>query len=249
MAVDATQQSVHRRTARLCDLHAVDDFEHTVFFTLDIDWAHDVVLNACMELFVRAGIKATFFATHATPLLDTLRSSPLFEVGLHPNFNFLLQGDHRYGSTHSEVLDHYRRIAPEAVSVRSHSLVQGSQILGDFIRSGFRFDANLLIPWRSGIALKPIQHWDDAMTRVPYCWEDDTHIVYGDSWDPDAVLRHPGLKVFDFHPIHVFLNTESLDRYEAARPHLADPEKLKGHVNRDHYGVRNFLEDLFRRLQ
>lgn len=237
------------RTARICDIHDAADIERTLFFTLDIDWANDQVLRFCSNLFSRHGITATFFVTHDTPVLNELRASKLFELGLHPNFNYLLTGDSRYGSTHAEVLKHYRAIVPDAVSVRSHSLVQGSQILGEFVTSGFRFDANLLIPWNSGTALKVIRHWDSRMVRVPYCWEDDTHLTYGDPWDPDAFLAHPGLKVLDFHPIHIYLNTEVLSRYDAARPFLQQPLELERHINTTKYGVRNFLEDLIQRIK
>lgn len=43
------------------------------------------------------------------------------------------------------------------------------------------------------------------------------------------LASRPGLKVFDFHPIHVFLNTESLDRYERTRPLHQNPKELIKH--------------------
>lgn len=237
------------QTSRICDIGTTTDVEHTLFFTLDIDWASDHVLRFCADLLARHGMRATFFVTHDTPVLDELRANAEFELGLHPNFNPLLLGDSRYGSTYAEVLQYYRRIVPDAVSIRSHSLVQGSQILGEFVNSGFRFDANLLIPWRSGTRLSVIEHWDRRMVRVPYCWEDDTHLTYGDPWDPDALLAHPGLKVLDFHPIHIYLNTDAMARYEAARPFLQQPSELERHVNTARYGVRNYLEDLIQSIQ
>ena len=50
------------------------------------------------------------------------------------------------------------------------------------------------------------------------------------------------MKVFDFHPIHVFLNTESLNRYERARPFFQNPKELIKH-RYEGYGTRNrFIE-------
>ena len=40
------------------------------------------------------------------------------------------------------------------------------------------------------------------------------------------IALRPGLKCFDFHPIHVFLNTENLNRYERTRPIHQNPKEL-----------------------
>lgn len=51
-------------------------------------------------------------------------------------------------------------------------------------------------------------------------------------------------RVFNFHPIHVFLNSDNLDRYEEARSYLKDYEKLKLCCNKDKFGIRDFLIEL-----
>lgn len=49
--------------------------------------------------------------------------------------------------------------------------------------------------------------------------------------------------VINFHPIHVFLNTESMDRYESVRHiHQNAQELLK--YRYEGYGTRNLLIDL-----
>ena len=73
-----------------------------VFLTFDIDWASDFVLEYCIDLIESAQVKATFFVTHETPLLERLRENPNFELGIHPNFNPLLEGDFRYGKNYCE---------------------------------------------------------------------------------------------------------------------------------------------------
>ena len=59
---------------------------------------------------------------------------------------------------------------------------------------------------------------------------------------PNSPLRG-GLKVFDFHPIHVFLNTESLERYERTRALHHNPKELIKH-RYEGYGTRNRLIEL-----
>src|SRR4051812_40862134 len=51
-----------------------------VCLTVDVEWAHPVVLADLVSLFNEAGVAATFFVTHAGVEL------PGHERGLHPNF-------------------------------------------------------------------------------------------------------------------------------------------------------------------
>lgn len=233
------------RFVKICDIERVgDNYADKVFLTFDIDWASDEVLEFCINLLKKHNISATYFVTHETPLLQTMIESPEIELGIHPNFNFLLNGDFRYGKNFLEVIDYYLEIVPEAVSVRSHSLVQGSPILEAFSDRNLKYDLNLLIPSSSNIQLKPFKGWQNDFTRLPFFWEDDTHLLYNDPNEVNLYLDRPGLKIFNFHPIHVFLNTENLARYNDSRAHLNDFNLLEGFVNNSTFGTRDFLENL-----
>lgn len=85
-----------------------------IFLTFDIDWASDEVLEYCLEIVEKAKVKATWFATHKTPLLKRILENPLFELGIHPNFNPLLEGNFCYGKNYKEVLEYYLEIVPNA---------------------------------------------------------------------------------------------------------------------------------------
>jgi hypothetical protein len=216
-----------------------------VFLTFDIDWAHDEVLSDTIDLVERTDVAATWFVTHDTPLLDRLRGNPKFELGIHPNFNFLLQGDDRNGRTAQEVVDRVRMIVPDALSIRSHSMAQSSQLLDLFAREGLSHDCNHFIPAHVDIELKCWLLWN-GMVRVPYFWEDDLACVNADSASRNNMtdlVRRPGLRVFDFHPIHVFLNTEHLSRYQHTRPLHDKPDEL---IRQRHEGegTRTLLMDL-----
>lgn len=88
----------------------------------------------------------TWFVTHETPLFARLRSNPEFELGIHPNFNFLLSGDRRAVRNATEAVDQMMTIVPEVKSVRSHSTTQSSCLLNLFALRGmsairsFRFN-------------------------------------------------------------------------------------------------------------
>jgi hypothetical protein len=147
------------------------------YLSLDIDWAHDDVLADTIDLVEEYHVSATWFVTHNTPLIARLRSHPRFELGIHPNFNFLLNGDCRAGCDAAEVVDRLMAIVPEAKSVRSHSTTQSSGLLDLFLRRGLTHECNAFIPVQSGISLKPWRLWSN-LTRVPYNYEDDVHILY-----------------------------------------------------------------------
>jgi len=219
-----------------------------LFMTFDVDWAHDEILADTMQLVAGAGAAATWFITHDTQLLRDMRSQPAWELGIHPNFNTLLQGSASSGATADKILEDLMRLILEAVSVRSHSMTQSSPLLDAFARAGLTHDVNHFVPSGSRIQVKPWLLWN-GMVRVPYIWEDDVHCAYQTSQQPElepsaiAADSSSGLKVFDFHPIHVFLNTESLDRYERTRPIHRDPSELIKH-RFDGYGTRSRLIDL-----
>jgi hypothetical protein len=223
-----------------------------LYLTFDIDWAHDEIITDTIELVEAHESSATWFITHKTTLLERLRSNIDFELGIHPNFNFLLDGDNRAGKDAAEVVDRLLAFLPEAKCVRSHSLTQSSKLSELFRFKGLTHECNTLIPAISEITLKP---WTSfcGLTRVPYFWEDDVHILYESIGIPQQNIVElattekkkggGGLKVFDFHPIHVFLNTESLDRYERTRPLHHNPKELIKH-RYEGYGTRNRLIEL-----
>ena len=58
--------------------------------TFDVDWASEEMLHDVIQLLEKYNCKATFFATHKSKIIESLSNSSNFEIGLHPNFNFLL---------------------------------------------------------------------------------------------------------------------------------------------------------------
>lgn len=199
--------------------------ETRIHLTFDVDWVCDEVLADTIDLVEEAEVAATWFVTHDTPLLSRLRENPKFELGIHPNFNFLLMGDSTNGSTAEEVVDRLMEIVPEARSVRSHSVTQSSRLLQLFVDKGLTHDSNDFIPERSKISILPWQLWN-GLIKVPYFWSDELACIWQSITGLNELITRPGLKVFDFHPIHVFLNTENIVRYEQTRTIHHKPQEL-----------------------
>ncbi len=224
----------------------------TAFLTIDIDWAEDKVLNDTIDLVEKADVEATWFITHQTAVLDRLRENPKFELGIHPNFNFLLEGDTRNGGNFREVIERLLDVVPGAKSLRSHSLCTSTKLLQLMPEYGLTHESNTYIPWGQEPA-KPFQIWNDVV-RVAHSFEDDLFLLESDErgmLDGETMSGHvrkyhsaaDRISVFDFHPIHVFLNTNSIERYESTRSiHRQHDELIKHRFEGD--GARLALRAL-----
>lgn len=210
-----------------------------IFLTLDIDWAHDEVIRDSLQLVQNAHVETTWFLTHKTALLVDFEQDAKIEVGIHPNFNPLLNGDSKVDS--SKVIADCLSMFPAAQSVRSHSLVQSERLVDQFREAGMTHISNLFIPYESGVQIKPFFLWD-RMIVVPHFWQDNVAMKMNADFPGRADLVS-GLNIFDFHPIHIFLNTENLDRYERTRPFHQKPDELIKH-RYEGYGTRNRLLEL-----
>ena len=212
------------------------------FITLDMEWCHDDVLAYSINLLEKADVSATWFITHDTPMLHKLRDNPNFELGIHPNFNPLLEGDYRNGKNAEEVIDRLMNIVPEAKSVRSHSLTQSSKLLGLYKKKGLQFDCNDFVPFQEGINVKPYRLWNE-MIKVPHIWEDDISCVYGGLCTSKVDYNTNELCVFDFHPIHIFINSFDLSLYESTKEFQSNPDEMyKKRWQKD--GTQTWLENL-----
>jgi len=223
-----------------------ESWKNKVFLTFDMDWCADEVLSYTLDLLERYNIKATFFVTHKTTLLTRMRKNQNIELGIHPNFNPLLNGNFQYGKTIDEVVQFYKQIVPESVSVRSHSLTISTPILNVFENHDLKYECNQYIPLNSNIILKPYKHINKVI-RIPHFWEDDLHCIYQDSWYLDKYLNYDGLKVFDFHPNNLFLNCAREEHYLSAKPYFSDFEKLKTLINKS-TGELDFFNNLLEKV-
>lgn len=214
-----------------------------IFLTFDIDWASDEVLEYCLNIVEKAEVKATWFATHKTPLLERILENPLFELGIHPNFNPLLEGNFCYGKNYEEVLKYYLDIVPKAKVMRSHSLAHSSRILMEAKKLGITHESNICIPCvAQGVQseqILPYLNWD-GLVRCPYHWADDVACMYENKIDIQKVKREAYF-VFGFHPIHIFLNTEKLERYEVSRSSFDKKQVLEKNRGTSKVGSASIL--------
>jgi len=219
-----------------------DSWQDKIFLTFDIDWAHDQVIEDLLQLLGHYAVPATLFATHKTSVLSPdLKQTHQHEIGLHPNFNQLLRGESN-GKDFLGICSELKEIYPDSHSVRSHSLCFGSLIQTAYESLQITHDSSVIVPYQdNSFPLLPWKMWD-GLTRAPYFFCDYITAMTKNELI-ERLADRAGLKVFNFHPIHVFLNTESLNRYERARPFFQNPKELIKH-RYEGYGTRNRLIEL-----
>lgn len=215
--------------------------------TLDIDWAPDWIIDQAAAVLARCGTRATWFATHHSPAVRRLLESPLFEVGIHPNF--------RPGSTHGDseraVLAHMKDLFPDAASMRTHSLVQSTPLLIMAAEMGIVTDVSLFLPGQPHLKPHTLHTETARLVRVPYYWEDDMAFCDpASTWTPDWNDQGAGLRIFNFHPVHIALNASGFDAYNALKsggPETWTPKKVAS-LRRAGDGTGTLFEALAKRL-
>ena len=85
-----------------------------------------------------------------------------------------------------------------------------------------------------------------GLVRLPIFWEDDDYFSCSPDWDIGTLgLDRPGVKCFDFHPIHLYLNTYSPDQYRHAKQNRFSSESLKeAEYNGSDKGIRSLFSKL-----
>ena len=194
-----------------------------ICITFDIDWAPDEVVESVTNVLEEHRAKATFFATHRSDLLRSLDSAK-YEVGIHPNF------DDR--TDNNEVIRELKAIYPEAIGVRSHGLFCSTNILQICLANGLKYDVNTFIPLREGLYPFTRLNRLNKIICIPYYWEDDTHFTNQTPFELSKLELHKeGLKIYNFHPIHIFMNTESQEHYADYKAFYLQPDTLRKYRN------------------
>lgn len=190
--------------------------------TLDIDWAPDSAIDFAAEFLRKHRVRATWFVTHRCAAVERLSEHPdLFELGIHPNF---LPGS-THGDTPEKVLEYCMNLVPTGRSMRTHGLVQSTSLLQTVMtQTPIETDVSMLLPRASSLEPFVWARGGRILLRMPYFWADDVEMENGrPSWDLSPLVAGPGLRIFAFHPIHVFLNSmdfQSYGKLKAAVAHL-----------------------------
>lgn len=206
-----------------------------ISITVDIDWVPDLILEDTINLLSSSGINATFFCTNATDC-----DFGTHEQAIHPNFVSMDLERHI-----TEMLD----LFPEAKGLRSHSLFFSERMRPILSKKEIQYCSNAMLfehPYLEPCMMAP------TVLEFPLYFMDTFNLIMKGSSPTFANDLHKhsieGMKVYDFHPIHIFMNTYSLEHYDSFKQFYQKPEFLKQHVNVEKYGIRDYLTDLLKHI-
>src|SRR5262249_35710266 len=96
--------------------------------------------------------------------------------------------------------------------------------------------------------LHPIYDWS-GLVRLPIYWEDDVHCIFFQNQFRlgDLMLESEGMKIFNFHPIHLYLNTNEFPQYLASKDELRDMKTAKRHQKKGE-GIRSLFLELLKTI-
>jgi hypothetical protein len=214
-------------------------WKNKIFLTFDIDWAHDEIIEDCYNIIASYSVSTTWFVTHNSKFLNVLKNDKNVELGVHPNFNNLLFNNDNKSS--SIVLNELLEIVQDPTSVRSHSLTQNERLIDLFRDCGLTHVSNFFLPHCSNIKGIPFYLWE-KMIMIPHFWQDNVSIKMKSGF-PLNENKLQSFQVYNFHPIHVYLNTTDLNIYEKTRSIHHNPNELIS-FRHDGYGVRSQLIQL-----
>ncbi len=201
--------------------------------TSDQDWAPSWAMEHFTRLVAARGVPLHLFRTNPCPVADGLAGRGAITQGWHPNF---LPGSSQ-GSTPSEVVTYCQTHFPKARTVRSHAFREDTFLWRALAGAGIVADSQ--IPTRFQSHLSPLQHCS-GIWRFPVFFEDDVFLATNGALALDGVdLFSPGLKILNFHAIHVANNTPSMEFYET---HKQSPMRHEGR------GIESILVELFDRI-
>ena len=227
--------------------------EELAAITVDLDWAPDFAIEELINTLIDYQVKATWFITHKSKAVERLYEYPeRFELGIHPNF---LPGSTQ-GESPSEILAHLMELVPQARSMRTHSLVQSTHLLQRVMdETPVVNDVSLFLRHCPGLKSHRFYYAEKYLCRLPYFWEDDLEMeAPAPCWEVEPLLAMGnGLKIFDFHPMYLYLNCVNLapgyNKLKNSNARLQDVTKQATDAyRRSGPGPQTLLRQLCRRL-
>ena len=217
--------------------------------TVDVEWASDSVIAEVANYLISNKIRSTWFITHDSAEISRILSCrDLFEVGIHPNF---LEKSCQ-GRDVREIMKNLLRIAPEARSMRTHSLVQSTPLLR-MAKEEFEIQHDVSLFLQNTPNIIPHEFFvskSSALVRIPYFWEDDAETLHPNPCFSLSDSRHhvDGVKIFNFHPVHIILNSCNPENYQSCRSELeiaeCDVSDLQAYANKTRQGAGVFFRDV-----
>jgi hypothetical protein len=204
--------------------------------SMDTDWCSAETLDFVLREVVDPRLPLTLFSTG---IYLEAANRPAMEMALH------------YNVDHASFPDAFGTIAdilPGARGARGHSLAFSERLRAPWKSYQIVYDSSFLMYLQNHIVPFPIAR---GVLELPIYFMDMFALEFeegdlGRFPDYEEMCR-PGLKVFDFHPVHLVLNTPSPEYYVEKKQWYHDFHQLRRHQYRG-YGVRSYFDEIQRRI-
>ena len=110
-------------------------------FSIDVDFVPDYILRDTIDLIIKNQIKCTIFITHKTLLLNILKETKYFEIGIHPN---ICIGSTQKGNNHDDKIKYLTNCLDAPRSNKFHLLNYSFRDLNLLRGNGIKFDCSML---------------------------------------------------------------------------------------------------------
>jgi len=181
----------------------------------------------------------TFYCTDSYECLNKSKH----EVAPHAGF---------YRNLDDEEIVRYKKMFPEAKGWRSHSCAYSQYFLTKLHQNAYhylsteeRFLSEDIKPYRTswGLWQMPIYYMDTVDISHKEYWPEVEHSPFSEKIIDTALSDPDGLYVFDFHQIHIMLNTPSTEFYFANRESFKSGEPIE-FIRYSGVGVDTFYQNL-----
>jgi len=192
-------------------------------FTFDTDWCPSWMVDEVLDLLENRGHHATIFSTGGLALdtKERIAQGEAFELGIHPNF--FTEGAVQHPES---IIDPLLKELGPCTACRTHGLFWWHG-LGTLLRDrGICCDSSLAFPSHS---LSVPLH-AGGIDRYPISWGDWSYLAASEPFEDviDSIDSFGKIRVFNFHPVHIAMNTMTLEHWAEYR-HLirTNPDKLR----------------------
>jgi len=211
--------------------------------SFDTDWAPEEVMDHTLKEILPGEIPATFFVTNSYRCLGG--HSDKHEIAPHTNPLALTEE-----ALLGELDEKLAHCPTGCLGHRGHSLYWTERLRPIFRQKGIKYDSSTMMYLEGDIRPFKIGH---DLVELPLFFMDFFHLeccaLAGENpFSIDSLhLETNGLKILDFHPIHLFLNTPNIEFYASVKAHYQHPVELSKQKYNG-YGIKNCFEDILNRL-
>lgn len=212
--------------------------------TSDVDFVSDDFLELAYKPL--KDYPLTVFMTEKSDFLENaLQQTPSWEAEPHPNF---CDGS-THGSSLEEVFATIEHFSGDRLGFRCHKYYSSNDIEEAFAGKGFAYASNICTDLST---VSPF--WDRCgILQIPIFFEDGGYLKYHGIPKLDDILKRMtdnGVYVFNFHPIHLALNSCDFSAIRKLKDSMPPSQysslsaKDAQAYRNNGYGVSDFLKEL-----